>query len=177
MTAAAAVKAITWNVATREAGSVEWGTPPAIYLPLDREFDFTLDVAASPGNAKHVRFLTRDVDALGVSWEGERVFCNPPYGRQIAKWMEKGVFEAREHAALSCFLVPARTGTKWFHRYVLKHAEIRFIEGRLSYTLNGVSSGKSGRAPFDSMVVIFHPGLANANGREQLLFPFTPRVI
>jgi site-specific DNA-methyltransferase (adenine-specific) len=172
--ASAATHGIGWKVSTSEAVSVEWGTPDAIYRALDQEFDFTLDAAASPANAKHVRYVLKDTDALRIPWTGHRVFCNPPYGRQLAAWMEKGRHEAEENGTTSVFLVPARTGTRWFHAIVLRHAsEIRFIQGRLSYTLGAAS--RSGRAPFDSMVVVFRPG-GRGDGRAQLLMPFLSRV-
>jgi hypothetical protein len=46
-------------------------------------------------------------------------------------------------------LLPARTDTRWFHRYIYHRAEIRFVAGRLHF-----GGSKSG-APFPSMVVIF----------------------
>ncbi len=46
-------------------------------------------------------------------------------------------------------LLPARTDTKWFHKYVLNKAEIRFIKGRLKF------GDGSNSAPFPSMVVIY----------------------
>lgn len=68
--------------------------------------------------------------------------------------MEKAFIEASEHGALVVMVVPARTGNAWFHRWVLPHAEIRFIAGRLNFTLGG--TGRK-NAPFDSMVVIYRP--------------------
>lgn len=174
--AAAATHAHTWRVATTPGASVEWGTPPAIYAALDQEFDFTLDAAASGSNAKHVRYLAKADDALALPWTNERVFCNPPYGKALKAWTAKALMEATEHDALAVLLIPARTDTIWFHENVLPHAEIRFIRGRLSYTLRGHSQNKM-RAPFASMVVIYRPGSRHeGNGREQLLFPFLPRV-
>jgi phage N-6-adenine-methyltransferase len=100
------------------------------------------------------RFLDAERDALGESWAGERVFCNPPYGKGLERWVRKALDEAAENGALVVMVLPARTGNIWFHRYVLPHAEVRFIRGRLSYQLGGSGSA---RAPFDSMVVIFRP--------------------
>lgn len=173
--AAAATRAQTWKVATSTASSVRWATPPAIYAALDQEFAFTLDAAADVGNAKHVRYFDRDVDALSQSWAGERVFCNPPYGRDLGRWARKGLLEAAENGALVVMLLPARTGTSWFHEIVLPHAEIRFIRGRLTYTL-GVP-GVRGRCPFDSMVVVFRPGVRwSGQSRAQLLMPFLSKA-
>lgn len=174
--AAAAVRAHTWNVATRDATSIEWSTPPAIYRALDQEFDFTLDAAAGEQNALHVHHFTKDTDALAASWARERVFCNPPYGRGMDAWLRKGFLEASEHGALVVMLLPARTGNRWFHDLVLPNAEIRFIRGRLGYALR--AGARQSRAPFDSMVVIFRPGCrGQGTAREQYLFPFMPKVV
>ena len=50
-------------------------------------------------------------------------------------------------------LIPARTDTSYFHDYILRNAEIRFLRGRLHFTdENGEDRG---RAPFPSMVVVW----------------------
>jgi phage N-6-adenine-methyltransferase len=175
--AAAACNGQGWKVSTSISARRNWGTPPAIYLPLDREFNFTLDVAADGNNAAHVRFLTKDTDALATSWAGETVYCNPPYGREIGQWLRKAIAERDEHEVTSVFLVPARTGNRWFHDLVLPEAaEVRFIQGRLSYTIRRGPVRRKGRAPFDSMVVVYRPGLRGVP-LAQLLFPFAPRVL
>ena len=46
-------------------------------------------------------------------------------------------------------LIPARTDTKWFHKYIYGKAEIRFVKGRLKF------GDSNNSAPFPSMVVIF----------------------
>lgn len=174
---AAATHAITWRVATSPSGSVEWGTPPAVYAALDQQYHFTLDAAAAPINAKHIRHLTKDVDALGLDWSGETVFCNPPYGRDLGRWVRKGLYEAveRSRGAVVVMLLPARTDVAWFHDYVLPHGEVRFIRGRLGYTRGGAS--RRARAPFASMVVVFRPGCRfRGVVRGQLLFPFLEKV-
>jgi len=173
---AAATHALTWRAATTPGASVEWGTPPAIYLALDQEFDFTLDAAASALNAKHIRHLTKAEDALRVPWIDERVFCNPPYGKALKAWTEKALHECRENGSLVVMLIPSRTDTIWFHQNVLPWAEIRFIKGRLGYTKDG--SNTAHRAPFASMVVIYRPPLERSlEQRQQLLFPFMPKVL
>lgn len=67
----------------------EWATPQAFYDELSKEFEFTLDPCATPENAKCKRYFTKEVDGLKQSWQGETVFCNPPYGRDISKWVKK----------------------------------------------------------------------------------------
>jgi len=67
----------------------EWSTPVAFFNELDAEFDFNLDPCATKENAKCKRFFTEQDDGLAQDWSGARVFCNPPYGRVIGKWVEK----------------------------------------------------------------------------------------
>ena len=81
---------------------------------------------------------------------GGRVWCNPPYGREIAKWVRKGFESVQAGTASVCvMLLPARTDTKWFHNYVYNKAEIRFVKGRLKF------GNSKNSAPFPSMVVVF----------------------
>lgn len=129
----------------------DWSTPQELFDELNREFGFTLDVASTKENAKCKRFFTKDSGIRGNggldwSWNGEIVWCNPPYGREIGKWVKKAS-EAR--GGLVVMLIPARTDTKWFHDHILGKAEIRFIKGRLKF------GGSKNSAPFPSMVVIF----------------------
>lgn len=61
--------------------SNEWSTPQAFYDELNKEFNFTMDPAATKENAKCDKYFTEEEDGLLQNWEGEVVFCNPPYGR------------------------------------------------------------------------------------------------
>lgn len=75
---------------------------------------------------------------------------NPPYGREIGQWVQKAYESAQAGATVVC-LLPARTDTQWWHRYVLKASEVRFIAGRLKF------GGSTSSAPFPSAVVVFRP--------------------
>lgn len=61
--------------------SDNWATPQDFFDELDREFNFTLDPCATPDNAKCTKYYTVVEDGLKQDWQGEVVFCNPPYGR------------------------------------------------------------------------------------------------
>lgn len=169
MSSAAATKSIAWRISTSSSKSTSWQTPPALFLALNKEFDFTIDVAAHAGNAHCDRYFDKEADALAQSWAGERVFCNPPYGRELKRWVAKAMIEAQDFGALVVNVLPARTSTIWFHRYCLPHAEIRFLKGRLSFTQGG--SGRK-EAPFGSMVVIFRPyRIGEGHIKAQPTFP------
>ena len=126
----------------------EWETPQALFEALDAEFHFTLDPCATPENAKCGRYFTKEIDGLAQSWAGETVFMNPPYGREIGKWVRKAFEEWRRGATVVC-LLPSRTDTAWWHDYCMKATEIRFIRGRVKFV------GGKYAAPFPSAVVIF----------------------
>jgi site-specific DNA-methyltransferase (adenine-specific) len=79
---------------------------------------------------------------------------NPPYGREIGKWMAKAHEEADRGATVVC-LVPARTDTAWWHDHAAKADEIRFVRGRLKFIRD---DGRNDSAPFPSAVVIFRGG-------------------
>ena len=127
----------------------EWATPQAFFDKLNEEFSFTLDACALPENAKCQLFFTPKDDGLVQNWSGHQVFCNPPYGKKIAAWVEKCYNESRKENTNVVMLLPARTDTIYFHRYIYGKAEIRFIKGRLKFG-NAINC-----APFPSMVVIF----------------------
>jgi phage N-6-adenine-methyltransferase len=127
----------------------EWGTPQEFFDELNREFDFTLDVCGDDWNAKVNNFFTKDDDGLSQPWTGS-CWMNPPYGREIGKWMKKAVESWKQGATVVC-LVPARTDTAWWHDYAMQ-GQIRFIRGRLKFiSIDGVKNS----APFPSAVVIY----------------------
>ena len=105
----------------------EWETPDEIFEPLNREFGFTLDVAASNDNHKCQRYFTEKDDALSKPWDSEVCWLNPPY-KQTKLWMKKAYEESRNGVVCVC-LIQARTNTNWWHDYCMK-GEVRFIRGR-----------------------------------------------
>lgn len=124
----------------------DWQTPPDFFERLNSVFHFTLDPCASPKNAKCDKFYTMQDDGLSKSWDGERVFMNPPYGRSIGAWVKK----ASEAKALVVCLIPARTDTRWWHDYVVNGGGmVIYLKGRLKF------GEGSAPAPFPSAVVIF----------------------
>lgn len=139
-----------------QAKTVEWETPQALFDKLDAEFHFTLDPCATSKNAKCFKFYTKADNGLIQSWAGERVFMNYPYGSEIKNWTEKAYAETHSyfgnHAELVVGLLPVRTDTQWFHKYIYHEAEIRFLKGRLKFEVDGISQGPS---TFPSMIVIW----------------------
>lgn len=127
----------------------EWSTPSWLFEALNAEFGFTLDPCASSTNAKCSRYFTVKEDGLAQEWGQSIVFMNPPYGSAISAWMRKAYESSQGGATVVC-LVPARTDTKWWHRYAMK-GEIRLLRGRIKF-----GEGRAS-APFPSALVVFRP--------------------
>lgn len=141
----------------------EWATPPEVFDPLNEEFRFTLDPCATAASAKCPRYFTEADDGLAQSWAGERVFMNPPYGREVYAWTRKAAQEAGD--ALIVGLLPASTDLAWWHDDVLAaDAEIRYIRGRARF-LTGGPYRASGF--FASVIVIWRDAVGHWQDRAR----------
>ena len=132
------------------SNSNEWATPQEFFDALDARYHFTLDPCATKENAKCKKFYTIAEDGLLQDWGGECVFCNPPYGRDIAKWVEKAYNETKKPNTKVVMLIPARTDTSYWHEWIFPHAtHIDFVRGRIKF------GNSKNPAPFPSAVVEF----------------------
>ena len=136
-----------------------WCTPKDFFNKLDQEFDFTLDPCCTEKSALCKQYFTPNEDGLKQNWGGYRVFVNPPYGRQIGKWVKKCYEEGQKPNTTVVMLIPARTDTRYFHDYIFGKTEIRFIKGRLKFINLDYEGDEKDRkmssAPFPSCIVIF----------------------
>ena len=129
-----------------------WETPQTFFDELNKEFNFTLDVASTDENAKTKNHFTIESDGLSKKWKGN-VFCNPPYGKEIGLWVKKAYEESLTNDGVIVLLIPARTDTRYWHDYIFgKAKDIRFLKGRLKFELNGEAKQS---APFPSAVIIY----------------------
>lgn len=126
-----------------------WETPQDFFDKWDRIYNFELDVCATPENAKCARYFTPEQNALQQEWNGV-CWMNPPYGRDISRWVKKAYESAQKGATVVC-LLPARTDTAWWHDYCM-HGDITFVRGRLKF------GGSKSNAPFSNAVVVFKRG-------------------
>ena len=114
-----------------------WKTPKAIFEALNSEFHLDYDPCPT----------SPEVDGLESDW-GNINFVNPPYGKEINKWIQKGYAEFLRGKTV-VFLLPSRTDTAWWHDYIMKATEIRFIRGRLRF------DDQKTPAPFPSAIAVF----------------------
>ena len=138
------------NIETIDMPSTEWETPQDFFDKLNSEFGFNLDVCAQSDNTKLTNFYSEE--SLSKPWKG-RCWMNPPYDKNIGEWVKKAYESSLQGATVVCLLQGRSCDTKWFHNFVMKASEIRFIKDRLHFGLNG----KFSRANISSMIVVFRP--------------------
>ena len=119
--------------------SDEWRTPQSLFDKLDKEFNFDSDPCP---------MLEKPLKEGLYNMFMNRVFVNPPYSN-IALWVKSCYDHHKFTNALVVMLIPSRTDTKYWHDYVMKADEIRFIKGRLKF------GDAKNSAPFPSCIVIF----------------------
>ena len=149
----------------------DWQTPRWLFSLLQDEFEFELDAAAAAHNTLCCHWFDESDDALcqdwtqpesyssnaleNPAWGGapwDRVWGNPPYGREVGKGLQKAYRESRKGLTVVC-LVMASTDTEWWHEWVGKATQVRLLKGRLHFTRND----KAGPAPKGSAIVVFTP--------------------
>lgn len=130
----------------------DWKTPRDLFEKLNKQYNFTLDLCASEYNALLPRYCDNVQegylvdkewnDRIPIDWKNESFFCNPPYGSKI-----QNILNAIPSEAQGIFLLPSRTGTKWWQDLALKCNWCLFIKGRLTF------EGAGNPAPFDSILM------------------------
>jgi len=132
----------------QNGSSPHGGTPDWLLLELEDEFGELFDPC--PNDAAF--------DGLDIDWPLDKVaFVNPPYSRGvIGKWVEKCHDEYLRGVNI-ILLIPPYCCTNYFHRFIIPHAEIRFIEGRLRF------KGYDAPAAFPSILCVFHPEIGVAS--------------
>ena len=141
------------------SNSSEWETPQWLFDKYNKEYNFTLDVCATKENTKCKKYFTKKENGLLQDWGKHTCWMNPPYGREIGKWVEKAYKSSLNGSTVVC-LVPSRTNTRWWHDFIMR-GEIIFLKGRLKminrmhkdYRKNG--DFKISSAPFPSAIVVF----------------------
>lgn len=138
------------NPVLYSSDSEEWYTPPHIIERVVSLFgSIDLDPCSNPGAPRvpAAGHFTQLDDGLSKEWHG-KVYMNPPYGREIVKWIEYLCKQYESgNVTEAVALVPSRTDTAWFLR--MRDYLKCFVTGRLSFSDNETS------APFPSVAIYF----------------------
>lgn len=138
-------------------------TPRSLFDPLDEEFGFTLDAAASADNALCESYYDLETNGLEQAWNGV-VWCNPPYS-DLRSWVEKASIEfwALRAKAVVMLLPANRTEQGWWQDWIeperrADRIETRFLRGRLRFDTpdhDYTKQPKGNRPPFGVVLVIW----------------------
>lgn len=169
-------KTAVWNRSGDTGGRYDWRTPRALYDLLNEEFEFTTDAAANDDNHLADHYFTPERSAFTESWAGLRVFCNPPYGRVITDWIQKGYQEGFGYIEGLCaevvvMLIPAKPDTAYWWRYC-RYGQVRFLPGRLKFDPPVGVDAAPNSAGFPSAVVVF----GGTYRAETLYWDWRPRA-
>jgi phage N-6-adenine-methyltransferase len=134
--------------------SERWRTPAEVFDPLYDEFRFDLDAAA---DEELSRVSTYQKDALNLAdWPGQRIWCNPPYGRKLELFVRRCAKEAARHPDIIVVaLIPFRCRAAWWHEAIIGVArEVRCVRKRIKFLRPDNTRGKF-TGTCDSCVVIW----------------------
>ena len=144
----------------------DWQTPKELFDKLNDEFGFDLDVAATSENKL---CNTRCIDGLIADWSGLQSYftyypicwMNPPYSKPNLDLFSKKAFEESQKGCTVVGLLPLRSAS-WFHKYVMKSHEIRFLTRRVKFIDPETGKQTKGSPNFDSIIVVWKPGHVDA---------------
>jgi site-specific DNA-methyltransferase (adenine-specific) len=107
-----------------------WETPDKLFIELDLEFNFTLDVCADAHNSKCQKYFDKETDGLKQDWSKDKCFMNPPYS-QVDIWLTKA-YEESQRGAFVVALIKADTSTAWWHKWYplieKQEIKVRFLK-------------------------------------------------
>jgi len=129
----------------------EWGTLDALFNPLNDEFRFTLDVAATMSNCKVITIYGEEgeeryaqycgpdhvivgrKDGLKYDWTDEKAFCNPGFGK-AGLWAEKCVREVvYGDCPVAVMISHISHGSEWWIKWARYAAELRLLFPRPNF--------------------------------------------
>lgn len=140
-----------------------WRTPDDIFKPLDQIFCFTLDAAADKENAKCAAFLTEEDNSLICDWQGNIVWCNPPY-KNLRPWVQKANDEALKGACTVVMLIPNSRGRGWYKEIIIPAKQAGYCRtysygpGRINF-IDPNPGTKRSNPKQDNLLVVFTPPL------------------
>jgi len=124
----------------------DYETRDTLFSQLNSIFKFKIDLAADENNYKCEKYLSIKDNSLEDPWLYKGWgWLNPPYGRQIDKWIAK----AWGSKSKQVLLIPSRTETIYFHDFIINADYILFIKGRLKF------EECQHAAPFPSLLAVF----------------------
>ena len=120
------------NAVKFSSDRVEYSTPWPLFNYFKDKYDINFDVCASTKNHKCKNYWTKEDDAFTKEWRDKVFWMNPPFSRDLKKWVEKAYNEHCQYSTTIVCLIPVRSNTVWFNKY-LKNTKIYFINGEVNF--------------------------------------------
>lgn len=145
----------------------EWQTPQDFFDQVNKEFQFAVDVCATPNNAKCSVFIPPELDALQVDWHAvwptHRYWCNPGFAN-LDPWCQKMHHEVRRSSdpdACGCVL-GLLSAAPWLTHYCYLFAkEIRILYPRVQFVpADGIKRSSNSR---DNVLIVFDNKVHDGN--------------
>lgn len=127
----------------------EFSTPEWLFKAINREFNFTVDLACTELNNKCPVGLYDSLEKPWHEFEGW-LWLNPPYS-PLKPWIQKAQKEFLLGAKI-VVLCPPIVSTRYFSD--VPPAQIRFIKGRVPFVINGQEMRAN---THDSCLLIYGP--------------------
>jgi site-specific DNA-methyltransferase (adenine-specific) len=130
----------------------DWCTPPEVFEKYNKIYNFIYDIACTSDNClcSSGFYFDKGYNALDENWYElpGHLWLNPPYGRELPKWIEKCHEEWNKGAKIVA-LIPARTDAAYWHDHIFGRATVAFLKGRIKFV------GAPYNAPFPSAIVVW----------------------
>lgn len=122
--------------------SDEYETPPRIFDPLDEQYHFTIDLAATPANAKteafcmagEKSFLALDLHRDHVAW------CNPPFSLATSFFEKIARLAITDRFKCVCIYKSANMETQAWSHIFSACSWIAQPDRRVNYLVDGVEA-------------------------------------
>lgn len=138
----------------------DYETPEDLIRAVKRRLairEFAIDLAAESSTAKAVNYVTKEDDALSISWalnfpaswpKYEWAWLNPPFAK-IEPWLEKAATCGRNVAVL----IPASVGANYWAKWVHDKALVLLLNGRITF------EGELDPYPKDCVLLLYSPDI------------------
>lgn len=133
-----------------------FNTPSYVFEQLNSIYNFSVDAACCKNNKKVANGFCIDegIDGLSQSWEGQRVFCNPPFS-QKKKWIKKAIEEVEHNNCPVCVMIlPLNCmSTNFFFDMVIKGGyHYQIPKGRIGFLDN--ETKKESKGNYSGTVIV-----------------------
>lgn len=118
-----------------ESKDDKWKTPLDLAEDVRHLFggSIGLDPCCSENNLRAEEFYLPEHDGLSRTWL-DRTWCNPPYGRDIPKWLNKAAKESLNGHRIGLLLSVSRSEQDYFQEMITYSSAITLLKGKLRHS-------------------------------------------